>query len=67
MIWGRSSLICTSKSPKSQKSLLKLIDATSDKFVHKYIEWINFKQAFDYITAIKLYNELYNPVTAYFK
>ena len=66
IIWGRSSLTCTSKLQKSQNNLIKLIYGSSDNFVYKCNDLLTFNQAFDYFAAIKFYNELNNPVNMYF-
>ena len=56
IIWGRSSLTCSSKLQKPQNNLIESNYGSSDIFVNKCIDILTFNQAFDYFAAIKFYN-----------
>ena len=67
IVWGRSSLTCTSKLQKSQINRIKLIYGSNDNSVYMCKHLLTFSHAFNYFAAIKLYNELKNHATLYFK
>ena len=66
IIWGISSLTCTSKLQKSQKYLIRLIYGSTDIFVYKCNDLFTFNKAFVYFAAIKFYNDLNKPFNTYF-
>ena len=63
IMWGRSSLTCTSKLQKSHNILIKLTYGSSDIFVYKCNDLLNFNKTLDCFAAIKFCTELNIPAT----